>query len=167
MPSDATVIDLKEKTYRDCWINSEWKESLDYEQVQWVNVADLLAWQRMLSEADALNAYADMWRSGNGEKFVDLLSVDFRYASQNVFQDLTSKYAFKEYIRGKLETLRASGSTVVGKKGKWHDRACLVLTQNIGQERLESTVFATVLGGMITSISLCTVPRPEEVSFLL
>jgi hypothetical protein len=42
-------------------------------------------------------------------------------------------------------------------------RLTRLLTQKSDQEKQQATAFATVLGGMITSVSIGLVPRPDEV----
>jgi hypothetical protein len=42
-------------------------------------------------------------------------------------------------------------------------RLTRLLTQKSDQEKQQATAFATVLGGMITGVSIGLVPRPDEV----
>lgn len=163
---DATVIDLNERTFRDCWIDrDDDDDSLAYEDVDWCNAADLLVWDEILSEADALSAYAEMWRSGNCEKFVGLLSTNFTFTSQFTLESLESKFAFERYIKKEMPAIRDCGINVVTKLGRCIRRPCLVFTLKNELERESVTVFATVLGGRITNICIGRVPRPKEVQF--
>ena len=83
--------------------------------------------------------------------------------SQWVFSAITSKREHLDYIRPKLEAIRASGS------GVWAEMAelrsypggpCSVLAQG-GQDNLVATLLMKVLEGKIQRANLCLVPPPE------
>ena len=117
----------------------------------------------MLSEKDALNAFAEMYSSGDHHDFVKMLSIDFQYTSQWVFDSMESRYAYEKYIREKLPNVQQAGDTFVARIGHWGKRPCMVLTQKSEELRQDVSVLATVLGGMVTSVTMCMVPRPEDV----
>jgi hypothetical protein len=93
-----------------------------------------------------------------------LLAEDFQYESQWVFSAITSKRAFLEYIRPKLDAIRHSGSRV------WAEMAelsltnrgpCLVLAQG-QQDNLVATLLVKIADGKIQRADLCMVPPPES-----
>ena len=60
----------------------------------------------MLTEVDALRAYARMMNTLDPTYFEALLAGDFVYESQVVLQPLQSKQEFLDYIYPKLKTIR-------------------------------------------------------------
>jgi len=64
-----------------------------------------------ISKEDALRAYAKMMHHLSVDYLEPLLADDFHYASQWVFEEITSKQQFLDYMRPKLET---SGSPAHG-----------------------------------------------------
>lgn len=156
VPSDGILIDSNKLECWDCWIDREFphREGITYDGAKWINVADLLSWERLLTEADALNEYAKMWRTGNYEHFIDLLSIDFKYQSQSVSKELQSKYAFAHYIREEFQLMEKDEFSIVGDIGMLGEKPCMVLTKKHQQSRQKMIAFASVCGGMITTISV-------------
>jgi hypothetical protein len=66
----------------------------------------------MLDIETALRAYASMMNALNSSKLEPLLSDDFHYASQMVLAKIETKQEYLEYIKPKLEVVRASGTKV-------------------------------------------------------
>lgn len=164
VPMDATVIDTENRTFWDVWLENEIDQHfIAFDDVRWLHVADLLSWERTLSEEEALLAFADMWHSGRTEEFEDLLSTDFQYNSNWVTEELTSKYAFKRSIQARLNLLAESEQTIRCKLRLWLGRPCLVLAQEGTQAMFQATAFATVAGGMITDIEVGSEPQPDLV----
>ena len=60
----------------------------------------------MLTEVDALRAYARMMNTLDPTHLEALLAEDFVYESQVVLQPLKSKKKFLDYIYPKLKTIR-------------------------------------------------------------
>lgn len=113
-----------------------------------------------ISETDALRAYARMMNTLSVEHIEPLLSDDFRYASQWVFDEIESPEAFLEYIGGKLETIKNSGTQV------WAEMAtcpgdCVVMSQG-SRDNLVATVLTKVKHGKILRFDMCCVPPPES-----
>lgn len=164
VPKDATVIDAENHSFWDVWLESEIDEySIAFDEAQWIYVADLLSWERVLTEEEVLLAFADLWHLGHYQEFVDLLSTDFQYNSNWVTEELTSKYAFKRSIQARLNLLAESEQTIRCKLRSWEGRPCLMLTQEGAQARHQATAFATVVGGMVTAIDVGPEPQPELV----
>jgi hypothetical protein len=61
---------------------------------------------KKLTEADAATAYAKAWNRLDPSEFIDLLTSDARYASQWVFEELTSKQAIGDYLTAKMSSIK-------------------------------------------------------------
>jgi hypothetical protein len=118
----------------------------------------------MLDIETALRAYASMMNALDSSKLEPLLSDDFHYASQMVLAEIESKQEYLEYIKPKLEVVRASGTKV------WAEMAmlthsfpgpCVVLAQG-DKENIVALVLAKVKGERIERIDMCIVPTPQS-----
>lgn len=118
----------------------------------------------MLDIETALRAYASMMNALDSSKLEPLLSDDFHYASQMVLAEIESKQEYLEYIKPKLEVVRASGTKV------WAEMAmlthsfpgpCVVHAQG-DKENLVALVLAKVKGERIERIDMCIVPTPQS-----
>lgn len=113
----------------------------------------------------ALTAYASMMNSCDSTQFEELLANEFRYTSQAVLTDISSKDEFVAYIRQKLKTIKQSNATVFAELGKlnaYGHQDCVLLAQD-NKNNLIATVFATVDGEHIKQIDMCIVPPPSQV----
>ncbi len=118
----------------------------------------------MLTELNALRAYARMLNTLNVDQLERFLAEDFRYTSQAVFKELTSKTEYLSYITRKLETIRLARVPVFAEMGQvdvMSDmRPCVVVAQG-NQESLEALVLGEVDGGRLKRLDLCIVaPHP-------
>ena len=118
----------------------------------------------MLDIETALRGYASMMNALDSSKLEPLLSDDFHYASQMVLAEIVSKQEYLEYIKPKLEVIKASGTKV------WAEMAmlthsfpgpCVVLAQG-DKENLVALVLAKVKGERIERIDMCIVPTPQS-----
>lgn len=118
----------------------------------------------MLTTDVALRAYATMMNTLDSSLLEPLLSPDFHYESQMVFSEIKSKQEYLDYIKPKLEVVRASGTKV------WAEMAmlthsfpgpCVVLAQG-EKENLVAIVLAEVKGDLIERIDMCIVPAPHS-----
>lgn len=85
------------------------------------------------TEKDAALAFARSWNRLDCTEFIPLLADDAHYASMYVFSELESKAAIEEYLTGKLETDRKSGSQVRAELGRTllpTERDCVLLYQD-------------------------------------
>jgi hypothetical protein len=117
-----------------------------------------------LTEESALRAYARMINTGDPGVLAPLLAEDFHYSSQWVFEELTSKDAYLQYITRKLERIRRTEARVWAEMGSL-DRGfpgpCVVLAQGT-KDRLTALVLAKVAGGFIRRLDMCFLPAPES-----
>ena len=118
-----------------------------------------------LTKLEALRAYAMMINTLRVKSLEPLLADDFNYASQFVFEELTSKQAFLEYMRPKLETVANSRATVFAEMGTvsayGKRQPCVVLAQN-DKENLVGLVLARVTNDKLARLDLCIVPPPQS-----
>lgn len=118
--------------------------------------------QRPLSLEDALRAYARMMNTLSAAHLEPLLAEDFHYESQWVLSAITSKREYLDYIRPKLDSIRASGSRVWAEMAELRGYAngpCLVLAQG-EQDNLVATLLIKISDGKIQRADLCCVPPP-------
>lgn len=124
-----------------------------------------------LTEKDAATAYARAWHRHDATEFLALLAPDARYASQWVFDELEGKEAIENYLRAKLETVKAHavnnpqsrvrveiGVTRAGSV----DRPCAYMKQGSN----EAVVIFTINDGLISRYDQC-IPqlyRPDRTS---
>lgn len=117
-----------------------------------------------LTEIDALRAYATMMNTLSVEPIKALLSDDFVYESQMVFQALESKQLFIEYIVPKLQTIHSANATVYAEMGTvvayGENKPCVILAQN-DKENLVALVLAKTDGAKLMRLDLCVVPPPQ------
>lgn len=118
-----------------------------------------------LTEQDALRAYAKMMNTLNVEHLEHLLSDDFNYESQQVFQPLDSKRAFLDYIRPKLKTIQQAKATVFAEMGTvsayGRNQPCVILAQN-DKANLVALVLAKTDGEFLKRLDLCIIPPPQS-----
>lgn len=117
-----------------------------------------------LTEEIALRAYAKMMNTLHVEALEPLLSEDFIYESQAVFQAIESKQAFLEYIQRKLKAIQKSNATVYAEMGSvvayGKSQPCVILAQN-EMANLVALVLAKTDGNSLKRLDLCIVPPPQ------
>ena len=117
-----------------------------------------------LTEFSALQSYAKMMNTLNSWVLEPFLADDFTYESQNVFQAITSKKEFLNYITPKLQTIAKAGATVFAEMGEVHaygrKQPCVVLAQN-QKDNLVALVLAQVEENKLKRLDLCIVPLPN------
>ncbi len=117
-----------------------------------------------LTKEQALRAYATAINSLDAGALLPLLADDFHYASQWVFEEITSKAQFAAYFIPKLETIRRSSARPYAEMGHL-DREipgpCVVVAQR-RKEELVGVVLAEVAGDRIARLDMCMVPSPHS-----
>lgn len=113
----------------------------------------------------AAHAYAMALNTLDTTPLEPLLADDFHYASQWVFEEITSKADYLRYLRGKFHTLRDGRNPVFAELGHvdayGEDQPCVVLAQGSRTELVAIALFK-VAGDRITRIDLCAVPPPDS-----
>ena len=93
-----------------------------------------------------------------------LLADDFHYASQGVFEEITSKADHLRHLRGKVHTPRNGRNAVFAGLGHvdahGEDQPCVVLAQGSRKELVAIALFQ-VAGDRITRIDLSAMPPLE------
>lgn len=123
-----------------------------------------MAIETELSKVDALRAYARMMHHLSADYLAPLLSDDFHYASQWVFEEITSNHQYLDYIRPKLEAIKTSGNRVwaeLGELQSYPGGACLVMAQG-DKNNISATVLVEVVGSKIKRLDMCFVPSPQS-----
>ena len=120
--------------------------------------------EHMLTNEDALRAYASMMNTFDASHIEPLLSDEFHYASQWVFAEIKSKQAYLDYIKPKLKTIKASGTHVWAEMAELKREIpgpCVVLAQD-GQDNLIALVIAAVKDGKVSRLDMCCAPSPRD-----
>ena len=118
----------------------------------------------IVTEEDALRAYAKMMNTLSIGDFGEFLAEDFTYESQSVLSALTSKQAFLDYIQKKLQTVARTKATVFAEMATvsayGRNRPCVVLAQS-DIDNLVSLVLSECSDGKLKRLDLCMVPSPH------
>ena len=115
----------------------------------------------VLTQRDALEAYARMINNLDPKKIETILADDFVYESQMVLTPLNSKSDFLDYIYPKLETIKRTNALVFAEMGNHPDLGrCVILAQD-NLNNLQGLVFAEVENDQLKRIDLCIVPPAE------
>jgi len=123
-----------------------------------------MAGETVLSNTEALRAYARMMHHLSVDHLAPLLADDFHYASQWVFEEIQSKQQYLDYIRPKLEAIRASGNRVWAELAElqtYPGGPCLVMAQG-DKDNISATVLVEVVGSKIKRMDMCFVPSPQN-----
>jgi len=118
-----------------------------------------------LSKETALRAYAKMMNNLDASHIEPFLADDFVYVSQAVFESISSKPDFLEYIYPKLETIRRADAPVfaeMGRIGAYGEIQTCVITAQYDRSNLVAVVLASVDGEHLTQLTVCTVAPPPE-----
>jgi len=117
-----------------------------------------------LTEADALRVYARMINTLDISHIETLLDDNFRYSSQWMIGEITSKQDFLDYIKSQLLEAKQSGIRAYAEMAvvsAWGHNECVVTAEG-DKKNLIATVFATVRNGKILRIDMCATPHPAE-----
>ncbi len=117
----------------------------------------------MLSNKDALIAYAKMMNTLDSTEFESLLADDFQYESQTVLTPLNGKKEFIEYITEKLCTIKNSRSVMYAELAQldaYGQKDCVLIAQN-DKDNLLATVYTKVRESKIIRIDMCIIPDPK------
>lgn len=123
-----------------------------------------MAAESTLTKVDALKAYARMVHHLSVDYLAPLLADDFHYASQWVFEEIQSKQQYLDYIRPKLEAIKASGNRVWAELAElqtYPGGPCLVMAQG-DKDNIFATVLVEVEGTKIKRIDMCCIPSPHN-----
>lgn len=118
----------------------------------------------MLSNRDALIAYAKMMNNLDSAEFESSLADEFEFESQSVLSPLIGKKEFIEYIRPKLRTIKISNTVIFAELAElnaYGQKDCVLIAQN-DKDNLVATVYAKVDCGKIVRLDICTVPDPKS-----
>lgn len=117
----------------------------------------------ILKHKDALIAYAKMMNNLDSSEFESIISDDFCYESQAVFEGIQGKKNFVEYIRAKLIAISKANATVYAELANLSNNdanECVVIAQN-DKSNLVATVLLEVKQNKVSRIDICLVPDPK------
>ena len=123
-----------------------------------------------LSSARAAEAYARTWNNLDVSYIKPFLDDGVHFASQNVFDEMTSKSEVLEYLAAKMSTNRNSpkaqvfaelGETIQYPMYRVREQPCVILAQGTKDNVLAVVLFETK-GTKITRVDICSVvPVPH------
>lgn len=116
-----------------------------------------------LNAKDLASLYATAWKSFDASILQDYLDKDFHYSSDCVFDDMSSRDEYLDYLTGKFNTIRTAKSIKsvrVGRKGEpglWP----VTITQILDNGELDSATFLVrSRDGRILSVSVQQMDSP-------
>jgi hypothetical protein len=117
------------------------------------------------TELDAARLYARLVNAFDAEPFIDRLASKLNYRSQWVMQELDTREAVADLLRGKILAMQESSpknSARIGVATRIpHRGRPLVILSSLDQDKALGTVDFKVADGMITAISICVLPVHE------
>ncbi len=117
---------------------------------------------KLLTEEDAATAYARAWNRLEPDGFLELLAPDAGYDSQWVFSSLNGAEEISDYLRGKMNTVRALGAEDLSARVQvelghttrgCEDRPCALIAQ--GGAEVKGVVLFEVADGRIKRFDMC------------
>lgn len=115
-------------------------------------------------QLETCRAYARMMNTLDSSHLEAWLRDDLKYSSQWVFEDMHGKDHYVSYIRGKLNTIRKTGSRVwarIAYTNVFGAGHCVVLAQK-SPDNMNATVLIEMKDDKIKAISMCGIPSPAE-----
>jgi len=120
-----------------------------------------------MTKKQALRCYAAMLNTLDISELERFLAPDFCYSSQWVFDEITSKQGYLDYMEPKLGVIKSSGSIVFAEMGCIKEAhpigPCVLVAQNT-KENLVATVLAEVKEGYIQQLDMCLIPTVQSVT---
>jgi hypothetical protein len=118
----------------------------------------------VLTEYDAVKAYARMMNTRNLEHFEPYIADDIELKSQVQAEPVQGKKAFLEHLAKNLEKV-ADDAPVWAEIGEIHKtgrtRPCAVLSQ-YSRENMVASATVEIEGGKVKRLNLFFIPSPEE-----
>ena len=112
----------------------------------------------------ACRKYARMMNNLDVSYIAPWLAEDVTYSSQWVMEDMHGKEVYLNYIKGKLASIKGTGSRVwaeIAYTDAFGAGPCVVLSQG-SQDNLTAILLLEIRDDKIISITMCAVPSPHE-----
>lgn len=119
----------------------------------------------MKKHSKLVEIYAAMFNSLDASQLEKDLADDFCYSSQMVFEEITGKKSYLNYINQKLKTIQESNSVIYAELGIVNDSSepnCLILAQG-NSNNLVATLLIESSQGVIKRADMCIIPSPKSV----
>ena len=116
------------------------------------------------AKLEACRAYARMMNTMDASVIEPFLHDGLVYDSQSVWNAMSGKREYMEYIRGKIETIKRSGATVfaeIAHSTAFGYEPCVILAQG-NEDNWVGTLLIKMEGSLIRSMCMCVVPSPYE-----
>jgi hypothetical protein len=113
---------------------------------------------------EACRAYARMMNTMDASAIEPFLLEGLVYDSQSVWNAMSGKRGYMEYIRGKIETIKRTGATVyaeIAYSNAFGYEPCVILAQG-NEDNWVGTLLIKMEGSLIRSMCMCIIPSPYE-----
>lgn len=117
-----------------------------------------------VTELTALKAYAQMMNTLETACLAPILADDLLYNSQWVFDEMIGKQECLDYMKGKFETIKSSGSrpyAEIGELSEYPFGHCVIMAQD-SPDNLIATVLIRIRDELVSHIDMCAVPDPRS-----
>lgn len=135
-----------------------------YESKAVLPVQENLPLTQRLSDKELAIVYTDAWSRLDTSKLVELLDKDFHYESDAVFDDMSSRDEYLDYLNGKFRTLRRTLSiqrVELGRNGENGEWTTLVKQIQSDGTPIVCGFFIKSDNGRIKSIHVHEMDLPE------
>jgi len=99
----------------------------------------------------------------------NLLSDDFCYTSQWVFNELKDRKAYLDYLKPKFETVLNSNTKVAARLAKYNKKYCIVIYQvDMSKQKPTkiSTLLIDVVNEKVKRADMCMIPSTLDLEIL-
>ncbi len=120
----------------------------------------------MKNDKELVIEFAKTWNNLDSSYIRDLLTKEFNYTSQWVFDELKNKEDYLAYLDGKLNTIKSSEGELIAEVGIYRDKHCLVINQINNGKTQKVTFLIETKDGEILRADTCMIPTPQSIELL-
>ena len=81
--------------------------------------------------------FQQAWNTLDVSYITNSLHNDFEYGSQMVLSNIYGKENYLEYLKAKFAAIKLSGEKVTARIGKYRDKYCLLITQELSEPEFD------------------------------
>ena len=119
---------------------------------------------RMMDDRELAEKYAAAWQNLDADSLSDILDKDFHYVNDSIFDEMSSREEYLDYLRGKFSVLRRTQSiqrVQLGRNGESGGWAVLIKQiQNDGSP-IVCGYFVNSVAGRIKSVEVHEMDLPD------
>lgn len=119
---------------------------------------------RMMDDRELAEKYAAAWQNLDADSLSDILDKDFHYVNDSIFDEMSSREEYLDYLRGKFSVLRRTQSiqrVQLGRNGESGGWAVLIKQiQNDGSP-IVCGFFVNSVAGRIKSVEVHEMDLPD------